>query len=84
METSDLSKLRLKNLQALVEILEEYSELKSSGVKPSKERIEQWEVKFTVAHIEIALLILNPKKSFVFLSRRFLIMLTDDKFLLGV
>ncbi len=38
--------VEIEEFKALVEILEEYNELKSSGIKPSKERIEQWEAKF--------------------------------------
>ena len=51
-------KVEIEEFKALVEILEEYSELKSSGVKPSKERIEQWEVKFTSL---ILRLLTNPE-----------------------
>ena len=44
----DISPLQLEieEFKTLVEVLKEYSELKSTGVKPSKERIEQWEAKF--------------------------------------
>ena len=38
--------LEIEEFKTLVEVLEEYSELKSVGVKPSKERIERWESKF--------------------------------------
>lgn len=38
--------LEIEEFKILVEVLKEYSELKSAGVKPSKERIEQWEAKF--------------------------------------
>ncbi len=39
-------RLEIEEFKTLVEVLEEYSELKSVGVKPSKERIERWEAKF--------------------------------------
>ena len=38
--------LEIEEFTTLVEVLEEYSALKSVGVKPSKERIERWEAKF--------------------------------------
>lgn len=38
--------LEIEEFKTLVEVLEEYSELKLVGVKPSKERIERWEAKF--------------------------------------
>lgn len=38
--------LEIEEFKTLVEILKEYSELKLTGVKPSKERIERWEAKF--------------------------------------
>ena len=36
----------IEEFKTLVEILKEYSELKSAGVKPDREQIEEWEVKF--------------------------------------
>ena len=36
----------IDEFKTLVEVLREYSELKSAGVKPNGEQIEQWEAKF--------------------------------------
>ena len=38
--------LEIDEFKTLVEVLEEYSELKSVGVKPSRQQVEQWETKF--------------------------------------
>ena len=38
--------LEIEEFKTLVEVLEEYSELKSDGVKPNREQMEQWEAKF--------------------------------------
>ena len=38
--------LEIEEFKILVEVLEEYSELKSDGVEPNKEQMEQWEAKF--------------------------------------
>lgn len=38
--------LEIEEFKALVEVLEEYSKLKSVGVEPDREQIERWEAKF--------------------------------------
>lgn len=75
-------KVEIEEFKALVEILEEYSELKSSGVKPSKERIEQWEAKFKSFLLK---LLADPQAQkviqfFNFLQRKVLIFLLKDTF----
>ena len=38
--------LEIEEFKILVEVLKEYSELKSAGAKPSEQQIEKWETKF--------------------------------------
>ena len=46
METISPLQLEIEEFKALVEILVEYSKLKSTGVEPDREQIERWEAKF--------------------------------------
>ena len=41
-----LLKHEIEEFKALVKVLEEYSELKSNGVEPNREQMEQWEARF--------------------------------------
>ena len=45
--------LEIEDFKILVEMLEEYSELKSVGAKSNRRQIEQWETKIQVVCIEI-------------------------------